>query len=196
VATGLAPVSRVRTLAAVKSLFRFCCRMRYLKVNPAAELGLPAYEKRLAERIVCEEDVQSLLGADMALRDQVRLGLLYTAGLRVSEAYGLRWRNLSARGDAGQITVFGKNGRTRAIALPKEVWEDLNKLRESAGSDAPVFASKSGQALDRGRGRAILRKAAKTVGVSDKTLGISGFVNLIWPTFDTLIWPTPWKQSL
>jgi hypothetical protein len=21
----------------------------------------------------------------------------------------------------------------------------------------------------------------------------TGFVNLIWPTFDTLIWPTPWK---
>ena len=20
-----------------------------------------------------------------------------------------------------------------------------------------------------------------------------GFVNLIWPTFDTLIWPTPWS---
>src|ERR1039457_2994758 len=27
---GLAPVSRVRTLAAVKSLFSFCCRTRYL----------------------------------------------------------------------------------------------------------------------------------------------------------------------
>ena len=23
-----------------------------------------------------------------------------------------------------------------------------------------------------------------------------GFVNLIWPTFDTLIWPTPWNNLL
>src|SRR5580693_8290435 len=91
VATGLAPVSRVRTLAAVKSLFGFCCRMRYLTVNPAAELGLPAYEKRLAERIVPEEDVQRVLGADLGARDQVLLQLLYMAGLRVSEACGLRW---------------------------------------------------------------------------------------------------------
>jgi site-specific recombinase XerD len=173
VATGLAPVSRVRTLAAVKSLFGFCCRMRYLKVNPAAELGLPTYEKRLAERIVPEEDVQKLLGADMALRDGVLLRLLYAAGVRVSEACGLRWRNLSARGDVGQFTVYGKNGRTRAIALPKEVWEDLNKLRESAGSNAPVFASKSGQPLDRGRVRVIIRNAAKKAGTSDKTLQIS-----------------------
>ena len=32
---GLAPISRVRTLAAVKSLFGFCHRMRYLPVNPS-----------------------------------------------------------------------------------------------------------------------------------------------------------------
>ena len=40
--SGLAPISRVRTLAAVKSLFGFCVRMRYLAVNPAAELALPS----------------------------------------------------------------------------------------------------------------------------------------------------------
>lgn len=33
-AEGLAPVSRARTLAAVKSLFGFCQRMRFLRVNP------------------------------------------------------------------------------------------------------------------------------------------------------------------
>ena len=43
---GLAPVSRVRTLAAIKSLFGFCQRMRHLPANPAAELALPCYEQR------------------------------------------------------------------------------------------------------------------------------------------------------
>src|SRR5471030_979453 len=50
IADGLAPISRVRTLAAIKSLFSFCCRTRYLPTNPAAELALPAYEQHLAER--------------------------------------------------------------------------------------------------------------------------------------------------
>jgi len=54
---GLAPVSRARTLAATRSLFGFRQRMRYLPANPAAELPLPVYEIRLAERIVGEEDV-------------------------------------------------------------------------------------------------------------------------------------------
>jgi site-specific recombinase XerD len=68
---GLAPISRARTLAAVKSLFGFCQRMRYVPTNPAAELSLPCYEKRLAERIVGEEDVKRLVETDAEPRDRV-----------------------------------------------------------------------------------------------------------------------------
>ncbi len=173
VAAGLAPVSRLRTIAAIRSLFALCHRMHYIAANPAQELPLPKYENRLAERIVPQEAVQRLLAAGMGDRDRVLLELLYTAGLRVSEACGLRWRNLRAVGDAGQITVYGKGGRTRSIALPKSLWIELNKLRKSAGNEDPVFASKGGKPLDRGRVRAILRKAAERAGVSDKTPGIS-----------------------
>jgi integrase/recombinase XerD len=60
--------------------------MRYVRTNPAAELSLFGYEKRLAERIVGEEEVQRLVGADAGPRDRTLLRLLYAAGLRVSEA--------------------------------------------------------------------------------------------------------------
>jgi integrase/recombinase XerD len=142
--SGLVPISRVRTLAAIKSLFGFCFRTRFLPLNPAAELALPSYEKRLAERIANEEDVQRMLQAKAAPRDRVLLRLLYAAGLRVSEAYGLRWRNLSSRGEVGQITVFGKSGRTRAIALPAPLWSELMALRGKARMDDPVFPSRRG----------------------------------------------------
>ena len=68
-----------------------------------------------------EADVQKLLAGGAAPRDRVLLHLLYAAGLRVSEAIGLHWRNLRPNADAGQITVFGKSGRTRSIALPAAV---------------------------------------------------------------------------
>lgn len=103
---GLAPISRARTLAATRSLFAFCHRTRYLTVNPAAELTLPVYENRLAERIVGEDAVHRMLAAEPKPRNRILLRLLYAAGLRVSEACCLLWRNLRASGDAGQITVF------------------------------------------------------------------------------------------
>ena len=53
-----------------------------------------------------------------AIRDRVLLHLLYGGGLRVGEVCNLRWRNLRPHGEAGQITVYGKGGRTRSIALP------------------------------------------------------------------------------
>jgi integrase/recombinase XerD len=155
---GLAPVSRARTLAAIKSLFGFCQRMRYIASNPAAELALPSYEHRLAERIVGEQEVRRLLEIAGDARDRVLLAVLYAAGLRVSEACGLLWRNVRPRGTAGQITVFGKNGRTRAIALNTAIWVQLAALRGTAGPEVPVFPSRSGRRLDRGRVRVILRR--------------------------------------
>jgi hypothetical protein len=82
VEVGLAPISRARTLAAVKSLFGFCQRMHYVPGNPASELVLPSYEKRLAERIVGEEDVRRLVDTDAKPRDRVLLRLLYAAATR------------------------------------------------------------------------------------------------------------------
>jgi integrase/recombinase XerD len=165
--TGLAPISRARTLAAVKSLFGFCQRIRYIVSNPAAELVLPSYENRLSERIVGELEVRRLLETVEGARDRVLLGLLYAAGSRVSEACGLLWRNVRPRGDSGQITVFGKNGRTRSIALNAGIWKQLAALRGTAGPEQPVFPSRTGRRLDRGRVRVILRRAARLAGVSE-----------------------------
>src|SRR6185369_12050977 len=52
-------------------------------------------------------------------------------------------------------------------------WNSLNKLRKSAEFGDLVFASRSGQPLDRGRVRVILRQAARNAGVADKTPQIS-----------------------
>ena len=68
--------------------------------------------------------------------------------------------NFHVRGNAGQITVFGKNGRTRAIALPAEVWAELTGRRGTARGEDLVFQSRSGRPLDRGRVRMILRSIA------------------------------------
>ena len=112
-----------------------------------------------------KEDVGRILSAETKPRDKTLLRLLYAAGLRVSEAARLRWRNLRPRGDTGQITVFGKGGVTRSIPLPASVWSELIGLRGEAGAEEPVFRSRSGKPLDRGRIRRILRRAAEHAGL-------------------------------
>jgi len=163
--SGLAPISQGRTLAAVRSFFRFAQRIGYC-ANPAGSLDLPRTDNYLSERIMSEEDVGALIAHEPDERNRVLLTILYMGGLRVSEACGLRWRNLQDRGAAGQILVHGKGGRTRAIMLPAAVCGQLTGLRGVAGADAPVFASRSGKPLERSRVLRIVKEASQRAGIA------------------------------
>jgi len=163
--SGLAPISQGRTLAAVRSLFRFAERIGYC-ANPAGGVDLPRTDNPLSERIMTEEDVGALIAHEPDERNRVLLTVLYMAGLRVSEACGLRWRNLQARGEAGQILVHGKGGRTRAVMLPAAVWGQLTALRGMASADAPVFPSRSGKPLERSRVLRIVKDASQRAGIA------------------------------
>jgi integrase/recombinase XerD len=121
----------------------------------------------LAERIMSESDLQRMLALETHPRNAALLRLIYAAGLRISEACGLRWRDLSARDDAGQITVFGKGGKTRAVLLSSSVWARLKALRGDADQDAPVFLSREGGALDASQVHRIVKAAAKRAGLSE-----------------------------
>jgi integrase/recombinase XerD len=163
--SGLAPISQGRNLAAVRSLFRFAERIGYCG-NAAGALDLPRTDNPLSERIMSEEDVGALIAHESDGRNRVLLTVLYVAGLRVSEACGLRWRHLHSRGEAGQILVHGKGGRTRAIMLPADVWGQLTALRGTAAADAPVFASRSGKPLERSRVLRIVKEASQRAGIA------------------------------
>jgi integrase/recombinase XerD len=166
---GLAPSSRARTLAAIKSLLAFGQRTGYLPLNVGAAVKLPARKDTLAERILTEPDVRRMLALEPGRRNQVLLRLLYIAGLRVSEIAELKWRDLQPRTDGGQVTVFGKGSKTRTVLLPNAIWRELLRFRQHAGMDAPVFASRSGgghlhpTAIER-----LVLKAAQRAGVDGK----------------------------
>src|SRR5690348_8869133 len=49
--------------------------------------------------------------------------------------------------------------------LPAPLWSELIALRSKAATQDPVFPSRSGKFLDRGRVRMILRQAAGRVGI-------------------------------
>ncbi len=166
----LKPSSRVRTLAAVKSLLAFGHRLGYLPFDVGRALKLPPRREGLAARILEETDVQRMLALETHPRNRVLLRLLYASGIRVAELCALCWRDVRPRADgAGQIAVWGKGAKERAILLPAAVYQDLVALRREAPEDAPVFRSrKGGGSLDTSQVLRVVRAAATRAGIAAK----------------------------
>ncbi len=148
----LSSSSQMRKLAAVKSLFTFAYRVGALRFNVAAAQPLPAVEDTLAERILTSAQIQHMLFAAKQSsnpRNYMLLLLLYGSGCRCEEACNLQWRNVQEREQAGQITVYGKGRKTRAIPLHQFVWDELMRYRPaSATPDAYVFPSRQVKLID------------------------------------------------
>ncbi len=77
----------------------------------------------LAERILPEWVVQTMIGLEPNGRNRALLKLLYVAGLRVSEVTQLQWFSLQPRDVGRHVLVYGKGGKTRAIKLPATVMQ-------------------------------------------------------------------------
>jgi len=168
-ACSLKPASQNRALTAVKSLLSFAHQTGYLPYNAGAAVKLRPNPGALAQRILDESEVARLIGAARPGRDRVLLKLLYVSGVRVSELCSLRWRDSLPRRDGGQITVFGKGGKTRAVLIQPNAWQELLSLRNSAGPGDPIFRSrKGGGPLDPSQVRRIVYAAAAAAGLDRK----------------------------
>jgi integrase/recombinase XerD len=87
----------------------------------------------------------------------------------VSEACGLKWCDALPRQEGGQITVFGKGGKTRTVLLKSKVWQQLLSIKGEAKAADPLFRSrKGGGSLDVSQVRRIVYAAAKKAGLEQK----------------------------
>src|SRR6058998_2023284 len=163
--SGLAPASRCRSLSSVKSLLSFGHRIGYLAFDVGRPLRLPANRNRLSERILAEGAVHKILALEPSRRNRALLRLLYAAGLRVFELCALTWQHLQERDNAGQVTVFGKGGKTRTVLLSAATWQELRGLSDDGDSASPVFRSRKGGALSHSQVLRIVRAAAQRAGI-------------------------------
>jgi len=165
---SLQPASQNRALTAIKSLLSFGQEVGFLPFNVGAAVKLHPNPDGLAQRILAESEVARLIDRAPAGRDQVLLRLLYTSGVRVSELARLRWRDAMPRLEGGQITVFGKGGKTRTILLKPKTWERLMALRGAAELADPIFRSRKGGHLDASQIRRIVYASARRAGLAKK----------------------------
>lgn len=152
-------------ISAIKALFTFAQKIGYIRVNPAVMIEAPKAKETLAERILTEDEILRMIHKTEKQRDNVLLRVLYASAGRISEVCGLTWTDVKANSDSGQVTLFGKGGKTRAVKLSKATWQVLQALRSGASDDKPVFVSQKGGRLDETQVHRIVKQAAQRASI-------------------------------
>lgn len=162
---GQSAATLKRKVSTLSSLFSYLRRVGYLAFNPAAIIETQKPKDTLAERILDEDQVQSLVQSmEGNLRDYVLVRLLYLTGGRVSEIAGLSWRDVRAAGEGAELTLFGKGQKTRIVSVPPSLYADLQALRGKDKPDAPIFAEK-GERMTRQQIYAVVKNAGRLAGI-------------------------------
>lgn len=147
-----------RSLAAIRQFYNFLSARNEELENPTARIESPHIEKTLPDYLTVKE-VDKLFGSiseddPYELRDKAIFELLYSGGLRISEAIELLYDDV----DFGDqfIRVMGKGSRERIVPMGKEAGRLLKKyIRHSRNDILGIreseyfFISKKGSKLNR-----------------------------------------------
>ena len=117
---GLSKPSTARSLASLRSFYKWMGREGHVKTNPAALVSTPKLPKKLP-RVPTMEEVNGLLDANLPenaafpARDRVIFELLYGCGLRNSELVGIQLDDIAWSNEV--IRVRGKGKKERLVPL-------------------------------------------------------------------------------
>lgn len=158
---GVSRRTQARALSTVRTFFRFLRLTGRIAMDPSAALHAPKLGRPLPEVLSVIEASDGMerppAGSALGLRDRALLELLYGAGLRVSEAVGLRLTDLDL--SRQEVRVLGKGRRERVVpvggaaisALSRYLDEGRPELlqgRTDGGAREPaVFLNRFGRAL-------------------------------------------------
>jgi integrase/recombinase XerC len=130
----LSKVSVARTLAALRSLFKWLAREGLVQQNPAKLVSSPKLPKKLP-RVPTLEEMNGFLDSGMPEsaafpeRDRAIFELLYGCGLRNSELVGIELADIQ---DANSlILVRGKGRKQRYVPLEGAAEQALRTYREA-----------------------------------------------------------------
>ena len=164
---GLSKNSIARKLSAMRSFYKFLLREGAVPDNPFVRLPAQGRERQLPkvmslgaiETLIREVDAywreqearglakNGELAAFAAARDRAMIEVIYSGGLRISEAVGLNFRDIDLL--SGVMRVRGKGKKERLAMLGKPAQKALRdycrarKLRsENNAPGAPVFINR------------------------------------------------------
>ncbi|MGA7383109.1 MAG: tyrosine recombinase XerC [Terriglobales bacterium] len=173
---GLSKTSVARSLAAVRSLYRWLAQEGIVEQNPAALVSTPKLPKKLP-RVPTIEEMNTVLDGPMPEvaafpeRDRLMFELLYGCGIRNSELVGINLDDIRISAEA--ILIRGKGKKERYVpfgdsvksALAAYLPLRLQLLAErKKNSNALLINQRGGRLTTRSAGR-IVKKIAVAKGL-------------------------------
>ncbi|ULL01477.1 tyrosine recombinase XerC [Bradyrhizobium sp. I71] len=159
-ADDIAGRSLMRALAGLRSFGRFLEREGKGKVGALSAIRAPKVAKSLPKPLPMASakrlaDADERAGEDretwILARDAAVMALLYGSGLRISEALGLKRREVPRPGEGDVLVVTGKGNKTRMVPVLQNVLELVQEYVAMCPyplpADGPIFVGARGGPL-------------------------------------------------
>jgi integrase/recombinase XerC len=174
---GLSKTSVARSLAALRSLYRWLAQEGVVDQNPAKLVATPKLPKKLP-RVPTIEEMNSVLDGNMPEtaafphRDRLMLELLYGCGIRNSELTGINLDDIRLSAEA--MLIRGKGKKERYVPFGDSVKSALSAYLPARqallaevrkNSSALLINQRGGRLTTRSVGR-IIKKIAVSKGLS------------------------------
>ncbi|MBU4377216.1 MAG: site-specific tyrosine recombinase XerD [Candidatus Omnitrophica bacterium] len=148
---GLSANSIARSLAAMKTFFRFLTREGFVKTDITSVIDTPRLWKHLPDALSTDE-VDRLLRTPnlkgwIGIRDKACLEVMYATGMRVSEVVNLD--DQDANLELGIVKCFGKGSKERIVPLGKAAQTAIKRYRDRIRPELVRSASEKGLFLTR-----------------------------------------------
>ena len=163
-----------RTVAAIKSFYRFLVIEKYLDTSPVELLEYPKKELKLPNVLTQDEIFRIIEAADsytpLGIRDRAMLELLYSTGMRISELISLKLADVFL--DEAFLRIIGKGGKERYVPIGKLAMDWLTIYLERGRpylkqhhDSGYLFINRNGDKLTRMGVWKIVQKYANRAGI-------------------------------
>lgn len=158
-ALGMAATSQARIISGVKAFFKYCLIEQICSVNPTTLLPSPKTSRKLPD-VLSFEEIEQLIGEiDLSKpeggRNKAILEVMYSSGLRVTEAIQLKISSLYL--DVGFIRVIGKGDKERLVPIGTDaikyikLYKDTIRVHQTPAKNCEdiLFLNNRGKGLSR-----------------------------------------------
>ncbi|MES1221911.1 MAG: site-specific tyrosine recombinase XerD [Bacteroidota bacterium] len=172
---GMTASSQARIISGIKAFYKYCLLENVSQKDPTTLLEAPKLKRLLPDTLSVDE-IEEILGQiDLSKpeggRNKAILEIMYSCGLRVSEAVNLKISQLYL--DVGFIRVIGKGNKERLIPIGSSAIKYINIYKNSIrvhikpqpGSEDILFLNKRGAQLSRVMIFLIIKDLAAKAGI-------------------------------